>query len=122
MEGMNRTRFTVFLAGCAFLILWVFPQVEVTYSGWSNRESRWVPFKTIQTRPFLTNVDFGEVQTVDLRNDEALVNMIRSRTAWIVSDGGGVRRRTGINWATQALQSLITAGVFAGVIWSYKPK
>jgi len=113
-------RLIVFLAGCGLLALWVYPQIDVTYSSWSNQENSWRPFKTIYRRAFLTNVDFGTEPNISIARDETLWPMLRSKS--LVLPGYPVQRQVRIRWLTQFVQSTLIVVVASGLLWAVKTK
>jgi hypothetical protein len=112
-----KTRLIVFLAGCSLLVMWVFPQVETTYRGWSNEENRWVRVHTSYAHEFVTNVDFGEIPYHPSSWKDELFRAARAQTGYVRPE---MNRKQGIKWSTQLLQTLIVMGLSSGLLWVTK--
>jgi hypothetical protein len=102
-------RLIVLLAACGLLTLWAYPQIETTYSSWSNEENGWIPFKTIYQRAFLTNVDYGTQPNIRVTSDETLRPVIRRYY---------VQKQVRMKWLTQLVQSAFIVLVATGLLWA----
>lgn len=114
-----KTRLLVFAAGCGLLLLWVFPQTDFIYSRWSNEENRWVAFKTISQRAFITNIDFGTTPSISPQNDDFLGPMLRNRTV-SVPWGYGLQKQVTVRWLTQLVQSALIVAISVGLFWAVR--
>ena len=114
-----KTRLLVFAAGCGLLLLLVFPQTDFIYSRWSNEENRWVAFKTISQRAFITNIDFGTTPSISPQNDDFLGPMLRNMTV-SVPWGYGLQKQVTVRWLTQLVQSALIVAISVGLFWAVR--
>jgi hypothetical protein len=112
-------RLVVLLIACGLVGLWTYPQIATTYSSWSNEERKWIPFKTVYERTFLTNAAFGTQPDIRVTTDERLWEMIRTKAVVLPNAAWGyhVQKQVGINWPTQLLQSALIVLFGTGFLW-----
>jgi hypothetical protein len=111
-------RLITFLAGCGLLAMWAYPQIDFTYSSWSNQANSWLPFKTIHSRVWLMNVDFGTESNFSMAHDEMLPKNQMIVPYW----GYSIERHVKMAWLTQFAQSALILIVAAGLFWVVKAR
>jgi hypothetical protein len=137
-----KNRLVVLLAGCGLLAIWAYPQIETTYSYWSNMDpgdwqdapapaaqdlaantapanrGRWIAFTSIRQRAFLTDADFGTRPNIEITGDE-IWPKIHSGAIRVPNSYWGyyVQKEVALRWSTQALQSVLILLLAGGLLW-----